>query len=327
MSTEPEPISIGVIRGLNRLLMLAAIAVFVGYLGIYFLYARGILAFPHDYDQGEGFEVNDAVLFSQGEWPYRNNEVYPFYASNYPPLFHLMMIPLFPLTGRTLLAGRLLSLAATLVIGAGVGAIVWRKTRMASVAALCGLMVFASNYIYHIGPLARLHMTMVMFELLAIAFIAESGDRHAPSGQMYRHSTRNLVAGMVLLTAAGWTKQLALATVIAAFLYLLIQNPRSAIIAGLILGAVNAALFLAVNVATRGQWYVNIIQANVNAYDWGQAWFLYQQWFRLHRVIVLLAVAFVIYETAARRWSAYSIWFVLAVLNSALAGKWGAGAS
>src|SRR3989304_9930626 len=103
---EQEPTTIGVWRGLNGLLMALAIAVFVGYLSIYLLYARGVMRFPYDYDQGEGFEVNDAVLFSQGQWPYRNNEVYPFYASNYPPLFHLMMIPLFPLAGTTLLAGR-----------------------------------------------------------------------------------------------------------------------------------------------------------------------------------------------------------------------------
>ena len=274
MSDEREPISIGIMKGLNGLLMAAAIAVFVGYLGIYLLYARGVMSFPYDYDQGEGFEINDAVLFSQGQWPYRDNAVYPFYASNYPPVFHLMMIPLFPLVGKTLLAGRLVSFGATLVIGATVGAVVWRKTRMVGVAALCGLMVFASNYIYHIGPLARLHMTMVMFELLAIVFIAESDDE--------RHGKRNLVLGLILLAAAGWTKQMALATVLAAFLYLLIRNPKRALISGAIFATVNAGLFLAVNVATRGQWYVNIIQANVNAYDWNQAWFLYEQWFRLH---------------------------------------------
>jgi len=319
MTSERESTSIGVIQGLNGLLMAVTIAVLIGYFGIYLLYARGVFSFPYDYDQGEGFEVNDAALFSQGQWPYRDNEVYPFYASNYPPLFHLLMIPLFPLVGKTLLAGRLVSFAATLVIGATVGAVVWRKTRMSGVAALCGLMVFASNYIYHIGPLARLHMTMVMFELLAIVFIAESDDP--------RHGKRNLILGLVLLTAAGWTKQLALATVLAAFLFLLIRNPKRALVSGAIFAAVNAALFFAVNAATQGQWYVNIIQANVNAYDWNQAWLLYQQWFRLHWVILLLAAAFVARESVKRRWSAYSIWLVFAVLNSALAGKWGAGES
>jgi len=317
--SEQEPTSIGVFRGLNGLLMAIALAVFIGYFGIYLLYARGIMRFPYDYDQGEGFEVNDAALFSQGEWPYRDNEQYPFYASNYPPLFHLMMMPLFPFVGKTLLAGRLVSFGATLVIGATVAAVIWRKTRMASISALCGLMVFASNYIYHIGPLARLHLTMVMFELLAIVFIAESDDA--------RHATRNLVIGLILLTAAGWTKQMAIATVLAAFLYLFVCNPKRAIIAGLSFGAVNAGLFLIVNTATQGQWYVNIIQANVNAYDWDQARFLYGQWFRLHWVIILLAAACVVYEAVARRWSAYAIWFVFAALNSALSGKWGAGES
>ena len=316
---DQESTTIGVIKGLDGLLMAAAIVVFVGYFGIYLLYAQGIFRFPYDYDQGEGFEVNDAVLFSQGQWPYRDNQVYPFYASNYPPLFHLMLLPLFPLVGGTLLAGRLVSFGATLVIGATVAAIIWRKTRMAQVAALCGLMVFASNYIYHIGPLARLHMTMVMFELLAVACIAQSGDP--------RHGRRNLILGLALLTAAGWTKQLALATVLAAFVYLLSRNLKRALVSGAIFAAVNALLFLAVNLATRGQWYVNIIQANVNAYDWGQAWLLYQQWFRLHWAVILLAAGFVVYESVTRRWSAYSIWFVFAVLNAALAGKWGAGES
>jgi hypothetical protein len=179
--------------------------------------------------------------------------------------------------------------------------------------------VFASNYIYHIGPLARLHLTMVMFELLAIVFITESDDP--------RHGMHNLILGLIFLTAAGWTKQMAIATVLAAFLYLFARNPKRAAISGLIFGAVNAGLFLAINLATRGQWYVNIIRANVNIYDWGQAWFLYQQWFRLHWVIILLAVTFVVYEAVARRWSAFAIWFVVAVLDSALAGKWGAGES
>jgi hypothetical protein len=311
--------ALGVFKGLNGLVMALAIAVFIGYFGIYVLYARGIMSFPYDYDQGEGFEVNDAVLFSQSQWPYRDNEVYPFYASNYPPLFHLLMVPLFPLVGKTLLAGRLVSFGATLVIGATVGAVVWRKTHMAGVAALCGLMVFASNYIYHIGPLARLHLTMVMFELLAIVFIAESDDA--------RHGTRNLVLGLIFLTAAGWTKQMAIATVAAAFLYLFIRNRKRAILSGLIFGAANAVLFLVVNVATHGQWYLNIIAANVNAYDWNQAAFLYRQWFCLHWVITSLAAAFVIHQTLVRRWSLWAIWFVVAVIDSALAGKWGAGES
>ena len=42
------------------------------------------MRFPFDYDQGEGFELVDTIMLSEGQWPYRNAEVYPFYASNYP---------------------------------------------------------------------------------------------------------------------------------------------------------------------------------------------------------------------------------------------------
>lgn len=308
-----------VAKTMYAVLMGAALMALMGYLVIYAMYAASLFRFPLDYDQGEGFEVNDAILFSQGQWPYRDNEVYPFYASNYPPLFHLMMAPLLWIAGRTLLAGRILSFAATLAIGAVVGWVVHRKTRQSGLAALCGLMVFASTIIYHVGPLARLHMTMVMFELLAIVFLAESEDP--------RHGARNLIVGVAMLACAGWTKQMALATAVAGFAYLLLRNPRRALVAGVIFAVFNVALFLAVNVATGGQWFVNIIQANVNAYSVEQAVTLYQQWFRLHAVITLLALGYVVYELAVRRVSAYSIWFVAAVINSALAGKWGAGES
>ncbi len=306
-------------KTLYTALMALALVVFVGYFTIYLMYAGSLFRFPLDYDQGEGFELNDAILFSQGQWPYRDNEAYPFYASNYPPLFHLMMVPLVWTLGRTPLAGRLLSFAATLVIGGTVGWIVKRKTRQVGLAALCGLMVFASNYIYHVGPLARLHLTMVMFELLAIAVLADIED--APRGKC------KLLLGLALLTCAGWTKQLALSTVVAAFVYLLWRMPRRAILAGLAFALINGALFLAVNFATGGQWFVNIIQANVNAYDINQALWLYRQWFQLHGVIILLAAGYVVYELVTRRLSLYSIWFAAAAANSALAGKWGAGES
>ena len=61
---------------------------------IYNIYAFALFQFPFDYDQGEGFELMDTLLFSQGEWPYRDNDTFPFYSSNYPPLFHVITAPL-----------------------------------------------------------------------------------------------------------------------------------------------------------------------------------------------------------------------------------------
>src|SRR6185436_1626984 len=78
---------------LNRGLMMAALVILLFSLLVYVVYATNLIRFPFDYDQGEGFELVDTILFSQGKWPYQNTEVYPFYSSNYPPLFHIISAP------------------------------------------------------------------------------------------------------------------------------------------------------------------------------------------------------------------------------------------
>lgn len=307
------------IAQLTRLLTWLAVAVFVGYLVIYCVYAFSLFRFPYDYDQGEGFELNDSILFSQGQWPYRSNEVFPFYASNYPPLFHLIIIPLFAIFGPTLMAGRVLSFSVTLLIACLVGWVVHSKTRDKPIAAISGLMVIASNFIYHVGPLFRQHMTMVLFELLAVIAIAHYADP--------KHGRRNIFLAMLALLAAGYTKQLSIATVGAVLAFLLLRSPKKAILAGLGLAIVAGSIFVWMNAATDGQWYLNTITANANAYDYNQALELYRQFFSLHFFIAALAIGYSVYELYWDRLSAYTVWFVFALVNAALSGKWGAGES
>ncbi len=304
---------------LTKLLQIVVLAVFVLYLIIYIVYALSLFHFPYDYDQGEGFELNDSILFSQGQWPYRSNEVYPFYASNYPPLFHLMVIPLFLIFGQTLLAGRVLSFAATLLIAGLVGWVVHAQTRDKFTASISGLMVLASNFIYHVGPLFRQHMMMVLFELLAVICIARHDDP--------KHGQRNIFLSMFFLLCAGYTKQLSIATVAAVLVFLFLRAPKKSIAAGLGLAVVAGGIFLWINAATQGQWFLNTITANANLFDYKQAVQLYGQFFSLHFLIAALAIGYAVYELYWDRLSAYSVWFAFALANSALAGKWGAGES
>ena len=305
--------------GVTKILYALALLVFVGYLVIYCLYAFALFRFPYDYDQGEGFELNDSILFSQGQWPYRDNEVFPFYASNYPPLFHLLVIPLFSIFGQTLLAGRVLAFGVTLLIAALTGRVVYAHTRDRPIALLSGLLVLASNFIYHIGPLFRQHLLMALFELLAVIAISKYDDP--------KHGRRNIFLAMLALLAAGYTKQLSVTTVVAALAFLFLRSPRKSIVAGLGLAVVAGGLFLWMNVATNGQWFLNAITANANAYDYQQALELFRQFFSLHFLIAALAIGYSVYELYWSRLSAFTIWFVLALASSALAGKWGAGES
>jgi hypothetical protein len=313
------------LKSLGAVLATIAILAYAGYLAVYVVYAVDLFHWPFDYDQGEGFELYDAVLYSQGEWPYRDNAAYPFYASNYPPLFHLLIVPLLPIFGPRLIAGRLVSFTATLITSGVIVAVVRRKTACPElgrrggwfIPLVSGLAFLASNYVYQIGPLCRMHMTMVMFEALAIVFIAEF--------EHPRHGRRNLILGLLMLLCAGYTKQMAVFTVAAALSYVFLRDIKKAIAAGVALAAVAGAIFWLLNVATDGQWWVNIIQANVNKFDYQQTVFLFGQWFRLHTIFVLLATGYLMYELFWDRLSVYSLWFFFALGAGALSGKWGAG--
>ena len=306
-----------ILKGLATVLTLLAVLVYVGYLVLYVVYAVDLFRWPFDYDQGEGFELYDAVLYSQGEWPYRDNAAYPYYASNYPPLFHLLIVPLLPIFGTRVVAGRLVSFTATLITGGAIFAIVRRKVGGWFIPLISGLAFLASNYVYQIGPLCRMHLTMVMFETLAIALVA---DFEHP-----RHGRRNLVLGLIMLLCAGYTKQMAVFTVAAALSFVFLRDVKKAIVAGVALGLVAGAIFWLLNVVTGGQWWVNIIQANVNEFDYRQTLFLFGQWFRLHTVFVLLGAGYLVYELFWDRLSVYSLWFLFSLGAGALSGKWGAG--
>ncbi|GAB4451192.1 MAG: hypothetical protein Kow00120_21520 [Anaerolineae bacterium] len=307
----------------GRALLALALVIFVGYLLIYIHYAFALFQFPFDYDQGEGFELYDTLLFSRGEWPYRENETYPFYASNYPPLFHVIAAPLVHLFGPQYWIGRALGFAGTLVNAAVIAYAVYREVpRRAiaapiagTIAALAALAFLASNTVYHVGPLFRQHMFMVMWETLAVVILARSRD------------WRGLALGGLCLVAAGYTKQLAVISIAAAFLFLFLRNPKRAFIWGAGVAAVGAAIFLWIDASTGGQWWLNTVAANVNQYIPGQARDLYLQWFGLHGALIIPAALLALYELYFDRLSIYSVWFAVATVGAALSGKWGAGDS
>ena len=315
---------------LPKLLIGLALAAFIGYLVVYVIYAVQLFRFPFDYDQGEGFELMDTILFSRGEWPYRDNDAYPFYSSNYPPLFHVVVVPLIWLFGPQYWTGRLVSFLGTLITAGAIAFAVGRGRSPTAgrgrwwLAALSGLAFLASNYVYHVGPLFRQHMFMVMFETLAVVLLAVVIEREEADGH---RRNLGLLGVMALLLFAGYTKQLAYATVAAVFIFLFLRGPRRAIVWSVPFALVVGLIFVGINVATDGQWLLNTITANINPFVPGQAEGLFRQWFGLHTVIVAAAAAYALYQLYATRLSVYAIWFVVATVNSVTAGKWGAGES
>ncbi len=305
---------------LRQALWLAPTLALLFQLAVYCLYAANLLAFPYDYDQGEGFEVQDTLLFSRGQLPYRDTEVYPFYASNYPPLFHVMAAPFVWFFGPAHWYGRLLGFLASLVCAAAIARAVYRDgARHRWIAALAGLAFLSSNFVYHIGPLFRQHMTMVAFETLAIVMLASAFPRC---------DRRGIAGGLLLLICAGYTKQLAAISALAAIAWMFLRAPRRALACCCALFISGGAVFLALNIASDGQWWIQTIVANLNDFILEQAVGLYILWFKLHGFLLIPALALLVYETYIDRLSLYSLWFAASALLGGIAsGTWGAGDS
>lgn len=333
-------------RNIDRFLTVAAalalslvIVIFLFYLLTYFVYARSVLSFPFDYDQGEGFELYDAVRLARGEAIYLDNAQFPFYSSNYPPVYRVMLVPLVWLFGPHLWVGRGVAFACSLVIGALIFVAARRQfsgyaARPAllhwAVPALAALAFFAANYVYHIGPLARAHLPMVMFAFAGILCLDVALDGRPTTSA--RRARALAALGVALLITAGFTKLQAVDALVAGFTYLLIRKPKWFAVA---LGAsalATLAIVLALNAATAGQFWLNVVAANVNEYDIELTWRTYGQWFQLQAVLIACGVAYVIWDVAAairaRSLQPITIWSLYFVAGSAmgmLTGKWGAG--
>ncbi|MFN8379183.1 MAG: hypothetical protein U0452_10985, partial [Anaerolineae bacterium] len=324
-TTLPSPAVAPANRWLTRafrVLMILAIGLLALHTVIYTLYAVNLIQFPFDYDQGEGFELVDTILFSQGQWPYRDTNVFPFYSSNYPPVYHLMAAPFVWLFGPDYWYGRLIGYLGTLIAAAAIGLAVFREGRVRWIAVAAGLAFLASNTVYHIGPLFRQHMTMVMFEVLAVVVLANVNEIADTAKRR-----RTLLIGMILLLCAGYTKQLAIATAVAVFVFLFIRNPRRAIVWGIGFTLVGGGIFLWMNWATSSQWWLQTIAANVNPYIVDQTTGLFRLWFSLHGFLIVPAAILAVFELYFTRLSIYVVWLLAATANSLLSGKWGAGDS
>ncbi len=317
----------------HRILLVSAFVVLAYLFVVYVVYALNLISFPYDYDQGEGFELYDVVLFGQFQWPYADIETYPFYGSIYPPLYHVLLVPFYWIFGPAYWYGRLFSFVSTLITAYLIGYTVYREAfryRADSarkvvlfIALMSGLAYLGSNIVYHIGPLFRQHISMMLFETAAIVVLAHVNEIDNP-----QRRRRVLLAGFALLLFAGYTKQLAAFTAVAALVFLFIRNPRRAIVWGLGFALVGGGIFAFLTLATDGHWWTQTITANVKDFSFDQAIGLFWSFVRSHFWLLIPTGLVILYEVYFDRISIYSLWFVAVfALNAFSAGTWGAGDS
>src|SRR3981081_46183 len=114
------------------------LALLVLYAVVYLQFALQLAGFPFDVDQGEGYDAWSAWLINLGQLPYTSNAEFPYYSSNYPPLWiYLVSIPMAWL-GPGLASARLVSTISAVAVAGVLGLAAQRISGGARGGRPCG---------------------------------------------------------------------------------------------------------------------------------------------------------------------------------------------
>jgi hypothetical protein len=280
----------------------------------YLQFAVQLAGFPFDLDQGEGYDAWSAWLINLGQLPYSSNTDFPYYSSNYPPLWsYIVSIPMAWL-GPGLMAARLVSTIST-IGAAGVLAIAAQRLSGRPVAGVLAAGFFlASPYVFHTTPLARVN---------SLALLAAVGGLTL----LEKPTRRRVILGSLALAAALFTKPTAVDATIAGVVAVLLRHPRLGLLAGGLiagLGFLGLALLMAL---THGAFWLNVVAGNTNPFDLDQLGSYLANFTLLHCVLLALAAAEGVWLLRHRSWSPWALYAVTASVAALGVAKWGAGES
>jgi hypothetical protein len=301
----------------GALLWAAALGLLFFYLLVYVAHTTNLARYPYDLDQGEGYDVNSGWLLTQGRPIYTSAATFPYYSSNYPPVFSAILSFVVGQTGPTLAAGRLLSAAAALLTAMLIGGVVRWQTGNSLAALTAGLLFVGSVYVFHTTPLARVNALALLFALAGVACCLARGW-HAVTG------------AVVFFLLALYTKQTTIDAVGAGLLALALRDLRVGVAAGAIIGFVGVSGVLLLDAVHSGAFWLNVVVGNVNPFDTTQAIDYYLNFLQLHLVMVALAGWEVVRSLRERRWRGLGpveLYWLFSLGLAVSVGKWGAGES
>jgi hypothetical protein len=209
-------------------------------------------------DYGEGPLLAQAVRLGHGLGIYRvPGPEPPWLVGNYPPLFPLLNSLWAQLFGPAYWDGRMTSALSTVGAALFAGLIVHAITRARGAAWVTGLLLLAIPYVGYWAGFARIDALALMLSLAGLWCVV----RRPPS-------TIGLVGAVILLAAAGFTRQtFLLAAPVASVVWLWPTGRRRALSFAGALAATVVVTGLAINHVTAGSFWFDVVTANVNEYD------------------------------------------------------------
>jgi len=237
---------------------------------LFFLFVTDVVAavrFPLELDYGEGIVWQQALMIFRGD-AYGDITRFPYIVFHYPPVYHLLTGALAATGLDALMAGRLLSVFATFLIGGVAGALTYRAVRgeigpgaAALCAAVAGLLTFAYWPVLRWAPLMRVDMVAVALSFLGVYF----GTRSPARPSMVHLASLYFVL-------AVYTKQTMLAAPVATYAVLFLVRPRLALAGMLSAVAMGSAGLAALSWMTEGGFLRHILLYNINRFEWGWLW-------------------------------------------------------
>jgi hypothetical protein len=284
------------------------------YLAIYVQFAAQLASFPFDLDQGEGYDAWSGWLINLGQLPYTSNASFPYYSSNYPPVWsYLVSIPM-AWFGPGLGTARIVSTVSALAAACLLGLAARRLSGSTLAAILAGGFFLASPYVFHTTPLARVNSTALLAAVVGLSLIE-------------RPTRGRMILASLAFAVALFTKQTTVDAVIAGVAWLALREWRLAVTAGAIVGGIGVLGLTALGVVTGGAFWLNVVSGNANPFDVQQLIGYLTNFGLLHCVLLATAAAEFVRGLRRGALSPWMLYFVTASIAALGAAKWGAGES
>ena len=225
-------------------------------------YRFALVYYPAELDYGEGVVLWQVTQLNNLAAGYHSIGSYPLIAFNYPPIYHLAVRLAAVFTSNLLVAGRWVSVVATVLVVVFAGILLYRSavaTLRKGAATVpitlftCAIVLSAPSMKW--SPFARVDMLGVALMLGAYFVLSERW-----------YSVRWVSLAALLLTLAVYTKQTFVFGACALIVMAAILSWRTGLLlAGLtaVLGSVALAVL---QVRTNGEFLPNILGANMNPY-------------------------------------------------------------
>ena len=271
----------------------------------YYHSAKISLTYPYSLDYGEGPLLDQSVRLARFENIYHSSfDQPPYTISNYPPLFPLVQVPFVWIFGPALWYGRLISIMCALLAALFIGLTLYTLSHNMIGSVFAGFMLIVFPYIQHWSMFNRIDELALCLSWAGLYAIVHNFSRTDPvfksansvSGEEAPNPTikKETLGGMtreilssrpfwiaaVLFILAIYTRQTyALAAPVSAFFWMIFGAQGSwkkrfvrAVWLGIVVGSITLGLFLVINLATAGGFYLNIVVSNVNKFIWDTVW-------------------------------------------------------